>query len=75
MVTKTFGAMLYRPESEYMTEFPSPESLKKRVLISTKPPTEYLNVQSTMEKDSQRQKDSIKGVKIELGATNKVQMK
>ncbi|KAE8039275.1 hypothetical protein FH972_011703 [Carpinus fangiana] len=62
MVTKMFGAMLYFPESEYITEFPSPESLKKRVLISTKPPTEYLEVQSTMVRDSQRQKDSVEDI-------------
>jgi phosphatidylinositol phospholipase C delta len=62
MVTKIFGAMLYIPESEYITEFPSPESLKKRVLISTKPPTEYLDVPSTMVRDSQRQKDSVEDI-------------
>lgn len=38
MVTKTFGDMLYCPKSDYLLEFPSPGSLKKRVLISTKPP-------------------------------------
>ncbi|GMN72377.1 hypothetical protein TIFTF001_051997 [Ficus carica] len=42
MVTKTFGDMLYCPKSDYLLEFPSPGSLKKRVLISTKPP-EYRN--------------------------------
>ncbi|XP_062173234.1 phosphoinositide phospholipase C 2-like isoform X2 [Alnus glutinosa] len=76
MVTKTFGAMLYRAESEYIKEFPSPESLKKKILISTKPPKEYLGVQSSMEKDPQRQKDSAEdetqntNVKKELGATH-----
>ncbi|XP_062172471.1 phosphoinositide phospholipase C 2-like isoform X2 [Alnus glutinosa] len=76
MVTKTFGAMLYRPESEYIKEFPSPESLKKKILISTKPPKEYLGVQSSMEKDPQRQKDSAEdetqntNVKKEHGATH-----
>ena len=38
MVTKMFGDMLYCPESDYLVEFPSPEALKKRVMISTKPP-------------------------------------
>ncbi|XVF46750.1 hypothetical protein PTKIN_Ptkin03bG0053400 [Pterospermum kingtungense] len=41
MVTKTFGKMLYRTETENVEQFPSPESLKKKVLISTKPP-EYV---------------------------------
>lgn len=40
MVTKTFGDMLYRPETDQLREFPSPESLKKKVMISTKPPKE-----------------------------------
>ncbi|GKV28291.1 hypothetical protein SLEP1_g37368 [Rubroshorea leprosula] len=42
MVTQTFEDMLYYPESECLAEFPSPESLKNRIIISTKPPKEYL---------------------------------
>ncbi|GKU93376.1 hypothetical protein SLEP1_g6971 [Rubroshorea leprosula] len=42
LVTKIFGDMLYKTGSEYLTEFPSPECLKRKVLISTKPPKEYL---------------------------------
>lgn len=38
MVTETFGDMLYVPNSEFLMEFPSPEILKRKVLISTKPP-------------------------------------
>ncbi|CAJ1971014.1 unnamed protein product [Sphenostylis stenocarpa] len=40
MVTKIFGEVLYYPGEECLTEFPSPESLKNRVIISTKPPRE-----------------------------------
>jgi phosphatidylinositol phospholipase C delta len=43
MATQIFGEILYYPQqSEYLslTEFPSPESLKNRVIISTKPPKE-----------------------------------
>ncbi|KAL2317129.1 hypothetical protein Fmac_031005 [Flemingia macrophylla] len=40
MATETFGEMLYYPETDCLTEFPSPESLKNRVIISTKPPKE-----------------------------------
>ncbi|XP_061351658.1 phosphoinositide phospholipase C 6-like isoform X1 [Gastrolobium bilobum] len=40
MATKIFGDMLYYPQSDCLTEFPSPESLKYRVVISTKPPKE-----------------------------------
>ena len=47
MVTETFGDMLFRPETEYLSEFPSPEQLKKRIIISTKPPKEYLDTQSS----------------------------
>ncbi|XP_034220238.1 phosphoinositide phospholipase C 2-like isoform X3 [Prunus dulcis] len=38
MVTETFGETLYSPRSEFIMEFPSPDSLKRRILISTKPP-------------------------------------
>ncbi|XP_057955156.1 phosphoinositide phospholipase C 2-like isoform X8 [Malania oleifera] len=59
MVTKTFGAMLFRPESEYSQEFPSPASLKKRIIISTKPPKEYLESQSKKRiNNSQKDNDS-----------------
>ncbi|KAF9593893.1 hypothetical protein IFM89_025929 [Coptis chinensis] len=50
MVTKTFGEMLYHPESGYLEEFPSPESLKYRVLLSTKPPKEYLEAKDSKDK-------------------------
>lgn len=42
MITQTFGDMLFSPGPEGLKEFPSPVSLKKRVIISTKPPKEYL---------------------------------
>lgn len=40
MVKGTFGTTLFCPESQ-MNEFPSPESLKERIMISTKPPKQY----------------------------------
>ncbi|KAI4372929.1 hypothetical protein MLD38_011109 [Melastoma candidum] len=42
MLTEIFGDMLYYPTTESLAEFPSPESLKNRIIISTKPPKEYL---------------------------------
>lgn len=42
MLTKTFRGMLFRCGSESWKHFPSPEELKKKILISTKPPKEYL---------------------------------
>ncbi|TYJ97306.1 phosphoinositide phospholipase C 4-like isoform X2 [Cucumis melo var. makuwa] len=41
-IKETFGDMLFFPEAEYLQEFPSPEELKYRIVISTKPPKEYL---------------------------------
>ncbi|KAL3834841.1 hypothetical protein ACJIZ3_009577 [Penstemon smallii] len=60
MVTQVFGDMLYCPESGCMEEFPSPEALKHKIILSTKPPKEYLGtnnnkdgeMSSSMEKDS-----------------------
>ncbi|KAG5238353.1 phosphoinositide phospholipase [Salix suchowensis] len=61
MVTKTFGGMLYRPEIDGLEKL-SPESLKKKILISTKPPREYLETQNSnspqkSEKTSEEQGD------------------
>ena len=42
MIAQVFGDMLYFPQADSLTEFPTPESLKGRILISTKPPKEYL---------------------------------
>lgn len=49
MIKETFGDMLYVSESESMPEFPSPDDLKGRVIISTKPPKEYLQTKSSKE--------------------------
>ncbi|GFP87795.1 phosphoinositide phospholipase c 2 [Phtheirospermum japonicum] len=40
MITQTFGEMVFIPGPEPLSEFPSPESLKRRIVISTKPPKE-----------------------------------
>ena len=53
MVIKTFGATLFQPETE-LKELPSPESLKRKIIISTKPPKEYL--ESHMKQGSNLQK-------------------
>ncbi|XP_022150956.1 phosphoinositide phospholipase C 2-like isoform X2 [Momordica charantia] len=58
MVTATFGDMLYVPRSEYLNGFPSPESLRRRILISTKPP-EHTKGESIKEKPSaDKQRDT-----------------
>lgn len=49
MLTQTFEDSLFYPQSKCLAEFPSPESLKHRIIISTKPPKEYL--------ESKRHKD------------------
>ncbi|KAJ0909436.1 putative phosphoinositide phospholipase C [Helianthus annuus] len=43
MVTEIFGDKLYRPEAGDHNEFPSPEALKHRILLSTKLPKEHLD--------------------------------
>ncbi|XP_064943939.1 phosphoinositide phospholipase C 2 isoform X2 [Musa acuminata AAA Group] len=48
MLTKTFGNILYTPTLESLEVFPSPEELKMRIMISTKPPKEYLESKTTM---------------------------
>lgn len=52
MVTQIYGDILYySPSSDTMAELPSPESLKKRIVVSTKPPKEYLDTTKSMIKD------------------------
>ncbi|KAK9279948.1 hypothetical protein L1049_013632 [Liquidambar formosana] len=60
MLTKTFGEMLFYPKSECLEEFPSPEELKNRIIISTKPPREYLEAKSFKDrgKNPKKGKDS-----------------
>ncbi|CAL5322699.1 unnamed protein product [Camellia sinensis] len=43
-------------EVKCLKEFPSPESLKKRIIISTKPPKEYLQMKEVKEKEDETQK-------------------
>ncbi|XP_010685546.2 phosphoinositide phospholipase C 4 [Beta vulgaris subsp. vulgaris] len=49
MITQTFGQqMLYYPNPDHLEEFPSPEELKRKILISTKPPKECLQAETVM---------------------------
>ncbi|CAM8961192.1 unnamed protein product [Rhodiola kirilowii] len=50
MVTQIFGDMLYYSKSDCFQNFPSPEELKYRVILSTKPPKEYLESKIIKEK-------------------------
>ncbi|XP_027072983.2 phosphoinositide phospholipase C 2-like isoform X1 [Coffea arabica] len=56
MVTHTFGDVLFSSGSECSSEFPSPESLKRKIIISTKPPKEYLETKSIKERDDHSRK-------------------
>ncbi|XP_027337126.1 phosphoinositide phospholipase C 2-like isoform X2 [Abrus precatorius] len=56
MITRTFGDILFCPSSESLKEFPSPESLKRRIIISTKPPKEYLEAKEVQQKEEETQK-------------------
>ncbi|KAJ8533767.1 hypothetical protein K7X08_007091 [Anisodus acutangulus] len=56
MVTQIFGDILFTCGAECLSEFPSPESLKGRIIISTKPPKEYLETKKPNEKDNGSQK-------------------
>lgn len=55
MVTQIFGELLYYPEADSLMEFPTPESLKGRILISTKPPKEYLESKQCDDKDNEKE--------------------
>ncbi|GMI81718.1 phosphatidylinositol-specific phospholipase C4 [Hibiscus trionum] len=57
MVTETFGKMLFCPQSECLKEFPSLKDLKYRIIISTKPPKEYLEAQTNKDKEKEKEKE------------------
>nr|XP_043609820.1 phosphoinositide phospholipase C 2-like isoform X2 [Erigeron canadensis] len=59
MVHETFGDMLFCPKFGKLKELPTPESLKHRILISTKPPKEYLEAEEDKRTKSQRAKDTL----------------
>ncbi|KAF8718644.1 hypothetical protein HU200_024943 [Digitaria exilis] len=65
MVLEVFGEMLYYPESKHLQEFPSPEALKGRVMLSTKPPKEYLEAKGGTIKDREIESQFKKGEKEE----------
>lgn len=52
MLIQIFGEMLYYPQAECLAELPSTESLKHRIVISTKPPKEYLESKDSKDKES-----------------------
>ncbi|GAB4827593.1 Phosphoinositide phospholipase C 6, variant 2 [Ancistrocladus abbreviatus] len=62
MATETFGEMLYYPESGSLEQLPAPGELKYRILLSTKPPKEYLEAKQSKDKGniSSSKKDSSK---------------
>ncbi|KAL8539212.1 hypothetical protein ACS0TY_000999 [Phlomoides rotata] len=58
MAIQIFGEMLYCPESGHLEEFPAPEALKHKIILSTKPPKEYLGNNKEGETSSPMDKDS-----------------
>jgi phosphatidylinositol phospholipase C delta len=54
IVHQIFGKTLYCPDPllEGFTDFPSPASLKNRIIISTKPPKEYAKTITEAEPDA-----------------------
>ena len=83
MMNEIFGDLLYVPNREHIEIFPSPEDLKMRILVSTKPPMEYLDETKTPKgKENEAQghnEDETWGAEIlqqkPQAADNKVQSK
>ncbi|RZC78237.1 hypothetical protein C5167_002455 [Papaver somniferum] len=66
MITETYGKMLFNPAKEGSAESHSPESLKYRILISTKPPKKRQEPKDIkeMEMGSHHQKDEPWGEEV-----------
>ncbi|KAI3815979.1 hypothetical protein L1987_15663 [Smallanthus sonchifolius] len=58
MVTSIFGDMLYFPKASDKDAFPSPDALKHQIILSTKPPKEYLQSKNVGKERSSLDKDS-----------------
>ncbi|KAJ0489518.1 putative phosphoinositide phospholipase C [Helianthus annuus] len=58
MVTSTFGDMLYYPKESDKDALPSPDALKHQIILSTKPPKEYLQSKNAGKEHASVDKDS-----------------
>ncbi|KAF8666915.1 hypothetical protein HU200_053444 [Digitaria exilis] len=75
MIKETFEDMLFVSESESMAEFPSPDELKGRIIISTKPPKEYLQTKSGKEEAAdEKDEEGVWGEEISDDKTTARQM-
>ncbi|XP_039136380.1 LOW QUALITY PROTEIN: phosphoinositide phospholipase C 2-like [Dioscorea cayenensis subsp. rotundata] len=78
MISETFGESLFVTKSDYLEEFPSPEELKMKIIISTKPPKEYLESKSFKDKEQESSKvteDEAWGAEVEdLKLENELQI-
>ncbi|KAF8087693.1 hypothetical protein N665_0570s0007 [Sinapis alba] len=73
MATQIFGQMLYYPESESLAEFPSPDSLLHRIMISTKPPKEYLESRNPIVKQQENNNNASPSSEEESPRTEEIQ--
>lgn len=62
MVTGIFGDTLFYPQAASLSEFPSPESLKYRIIISTKPPKEYLEKDKVLSDGKESSEEETSGL-------------
>lgn len=67
MIKETFGDMLYISESENMAEFPSPDDLKGKIVISTKQPKEYLQAKNGKDEPQNDAEEGVWGEEISDG--------
>lgn len=67
MAIEIFGELLYYPEPGCFDVFPSPQSLKHQIVLSTKPPKEYLDsikpAKESLELKKVKVKNALKTIK------------
>ncbi|KAL9685387.1 hypothetical protein QQ045_022837 [Rhodiola kirilowii] len=64
LVVEIFGDILYTCDTKSLEKFPSPETLKRRIIISTKPPKEYLQSSSGNTGKGKDESSLMKGNKV-----------
>lgn len=62
MAIEIFGELLYYPEPGCFDVFPSPQSLKHQIVLSTKPPKEYLDSIKPAKESLESKKEKVKNV-------------
>lgn len=67
MISETFGDLLFAPGPEGLKDFPSPLALKRKIIISTKPPKEYLEAKVPKKEENELKQEKALNEEVAWG--------